>query len=85
MNELRGLDAWITGGRYSSSYLYVTCNHCGESDHVICEREYGQNYWTPEECKFCGEIYDEKTAWEEVDPKEEFYDEKDFYSTDYSE
>lgn len=72
MAELKGLDAWITGGRYSSAYLYVTCNYCGNTNYVIAESEYGATYWTPEECKDCGECYDENTAWEEYDPRDEY-------------
>ena len=67
------LDQWIAGGRYRSEYLLVTCNNCKGYTHVIAETEYGATYWTPEECPHCGDFFDENTAWEVSDPKEDLY------------
>lgn len=71
MSELRGLDAWITGGRYRKEYLMVTCKKCKEYTIVECETEYGSSFWTPEECRYCNEPFDLDADWEIYDPREE--------------
>ena len=71
MSELRGLDEWITGGRYRKEYLMMTCSKCQECTIVECETEYGASYCNPQECKYCFEPFDEKTVWETYDPREE--------------
>jgi len=53
MDGMRGLDAWITGGRYSSSAIRVTCPECEHETPVHTETEYGQTTWMPEECEKC--------------------------------
>lgn len=74
MTDLKGLDAWITSGKYRYEYLYVTCNHCGENTVVKAEQEYGSVWWTPEECKYCNQYFDDNVTYEEYyDPKEDLY------------
>lgn len=65
---MRGLDAWITGGRYSSELLDVTCPACGEVTAVTCETEYGASMWSPEECGSCGEGFSGEESFEASEP-----------------
>jgi hypothetical protein len=65
------LDSWITSGRYSKEYLLVTCSNCDENSIVECETEYGASWWTPEECKYCGEEFNLDTEFETYYPEEE--------------
>lgn len=65
MDGMRGLDAYITGGRYRSSLGYVTCPGCDSQNPVTYEEEYGTGWWTPEECTTCGRAYEGDEAWEE--------------------
>ena len=69
----RDLDSYITGGRYHSEYLIVTCSECEEHTIVLAETEYGSTWWTPEECKYCHEYFDENTNFQESSYEEEFY------------
>ena len=71
MSELKGLDAWITSGRYRWEYLQVFCNHCDEATIVKAEQEYGGVWWTPDECKNCGVTFDDTVTYEEYYPEEE--------------
>ena len=68
MDGMRGLDAWITSGRYSSSLLLVTCSACGDETTVTAETEYGATTWTPEECRHCGHAFDGDEDWREDEP-----------------
>lgn len=72
MAELKGLDAWITSGRYRFEYLLVTCNHCEENTVVKAEQEYGSVWWTPEECSNCKCSFDDNVQYEEYYPEEEY-------------
>jgi DNA-directed RNA polymerase subunit RPC12/RpoP len=60
---MRGLDEWITGGRYSSNGGEVTCEKCGAATHVVSESEYGMTTWSPEECSKCGKEFDGDEGW----------------------
>lgn len=79
MNELRGLDAWITGGRYSKTTETVYCHNrdCDEfSEPVVVtyESEYGGGWYTPEECPKCGhEWHDDEPTWPDEDDEPEWY------------
>lgn len=73
MDGMRGLDAWITGGRYSSSRGDVICP-CGETTHVTAETEYGSITWTPEECKNCGRVFEGDEEWIDDEPPEPDYE-----------
>jgi len=68
MDGMRGLDAWITSGRYSASWAWVTCRACDEQTLVHCETEYGATTWSPEECKHCDRPFDGDEPWEEDEP-----------------
>lgn len=70
---MRGLDAWITGGRYSSCPMIVTCDVCGECTPVTAETEYGVTTWSPEECKACGVEFAGDEDWTD-DEGPDFYD-----------
>lgn len=54
------LDAWITGGRYSSRRIQAWCQNpeCetyGEEPiEVFAQTEYGTTWWKPDECPECG-------------------------------
>lgn len=74
MDGMRGLDAWITGGRYSSSRGDVTCP-CGEVTLVTMETEYGSTTWEPGECK-CGREFEGDEPWVDDEPD---YPEDDVY------
>lgn len=65
------LDRWITGGRYSKDFLVVTCSKCEEDTPVVAETEYGATYWSPEECKHCGETFTGEEPWELDGPDED--------------
>lgn len=71
--ELKGLDAWITSGRYSSSHMFVTCKSCGETTSVFSETEYGMTSWEPDECENCWQFFFGDEDWEEFYPEEELY------------
>jgi hypothetical protein len=60
---MRGLDAWITGGRYSRDEGQVTCEKCGAATGVTSESEYGMTTWTPEECSKCGAEFTGDEDW----------------------
>jgi hypothetical protein len=70
MDGMRGLDAWITGGRYNASQGLVTCPSCEEQTAVTAETEYGATTWTPEECKHCGAAFSGDEPWEDDEPPE---------------
>jgi len=75
MAELKGLDAWITSGRYSFEYLLATCSNCDANTVVKANNEYGSIWWEPEECSNCGYEFDSNTKYEEhYDPKEDYYE-----------
>lgn len=67
------LDRWITGGRYTSEYIYVTCRGCEENTLVHSETEYGATDWSVDSCEVCGKPFngDEETFYAEY---EEEYD-----------
>jgi ribosomal protein S27E len=65
---MRGLDNWITSGRYSSNHLDVTCSKCGETTAVFEETEYGMTTWTPEECSKCKHEFGDDDQWEQAEP-----------------
>lgn len=69
---MRGLDAWITGGRYSKALGLVMCPDCGEQTPVTSETEYGATTWEPEECA-CGHEFTGEEAWEDDEPPD-FHD-----------
>ncbi|MFI5405115.1 MAG: hypothetical protein ACHQ1D_01240 [Nitrososphaerales archaeon] len=71
MSDLKGLDAWITSGRYRFEYLLVECSKCKENSVVMAEQDYGSVWWTPDECKFCGTLFDDNCIYEEYYPEEE--------------
>ena len=73
MSALKGLDAWITSGRYRWEYLLVTCNQCQETTVVKADIEYGSTWWTPDECKHCHKSFDDDVEFEEYYPEEELY------------
>jgi len=77
MAELKGLDAWITSGRYAWEYLRVTCNHCDEVTIVKAEQEYGSVWWTPDECGNCGIEFDKNVTYEEDYMEQEYNPEDD--------
>jgi hypothetical protein len=68
---MKGLDAWITSGRYSREYLLVECSHCHENTVVKAEQEYGSVWWTPESCSYCGKDFDDDVMYQEYFPEEE--------------
>ncbi len=70
---MNGLDAYITGGRYSSQPLVATCKACGETSAVLAETEYGATYWTPEECPACHQEWDEDTPSTDDEPDPDRY------------
>jgi len=72
MSALKGLDAWITSGRYRREYLLVTCDKCNENTIVEAESEYGSVWWTPEECKYCKEPFGDNVTYEEYYPEDEY-------------
>ena len=72
MSLLKGLDSWLTSGRYYKEYLLVTCNHCNENTPVEAEQEYGSVWWTPEECRYCNTPFDDNVSFQEYYPEEEF-------------
>jgi len=69
------LDRWITGGRYSSCAMQVTCPACGEETFVVSETEYGSTEWNPAECgnKACGREFTGDEDWREDEPPEPEY------------
>lgn len=67
MDGMRGLDAWITSGRYSEELLLVTCE-CGEQTRVVATTEYGMSEWEPGECVKCGKEFPEDATWETDEP-----------------
>lgn len=69
---MRGLDAWITGGRFSTSRGRVTCAACGEETLVVTETEYGSTTWEPNECA-CGVEFDGDEPWVDDEPPEPDY------------
>lgn len=69
--ELKGLDSYLVSGRYRREWLLVTCDSCGEHTVVEAEQEYGSVWWTPEECKNCGDEFGRDTKFEEYYPDEE--------------
>lgn len=68
MDGMRGLDAWITSGRYSKAQGWVTCRKCGEETCVISETEYGTSWWSPEECPKCGTTFEGDEPWQDDEP-----------------
>jgi hypothetical protein len=79
---VRGLDAHITGGRYSSCPMRVRCAECDEWTAVVAETEYGATTWTPEECgnPNCGAAFEGDEDWvddEPPEPEPRDYDEED--------
>jgi len=72
---MRGLDNWITSGRYSESAGYVMCKKCGYETFVVAETEYGATTWTPEECsnKKCLHTFDGDEEWTDAEPPEQEY------------
>lgn len=75
MDGMRGLDAWITGGRYSKSVGQVTCP-CGEVTTVVTETEYGATEWDVNECK-CGREFTGDEPWADAEPPEPDYPDYD--------
>lgn len=71
MSTLKGLDSWLTSGRYRWEYLQVFCNHCGEVTIVKAEQEYGSVWWEPESCGACQTPFDDNVDYEEYYPDEE--------------
>jgi hypothetical protein len=65
--NLDALDRWITSGRYSSSWGWVTCAGCSERTLVKTETEYGCTTWSPEECSHCEEPFNGDEDWEDED------------------
>lgn len=55
-NELKGLDNYITSGRYYEYEEDVTCK-CGHTNTVRCFHEYGMHWFCNEDvkCEECGE------------------------------
>ena len=72
MSELRGLDNWITSGRYHVEYLLVTCNLCGENTIVMAETQYGGTWWNPEECSNCHTFFVDDVIFEQYYPEEDY-------------
>ncbi len=71
MSHLKGLDSWITSGRYSFEYLLVECHSCLENTVVMAHNEYGSVWWEPEECKHCDAEFNEGCRYQEYYPEEE--------------
>lgn len=72
MEELRGLDAYLTGGNYSSRYLIITCPVCDDATKVEAETEYGATYWTPDSCVNCHEYFTGEEVYEDYYPEDEY-------------
>jgi len=72
MSALKGLDSWITSGRYSWEYLLVECSHCHENTVVKAESEYGSVWWEPEECKYCHKPFGDDVKYESYYPEDEY-------------
>ena len=66
---MRGLDAWITSGRYSTQWLIVTCP-CGDESEVKAETDYGATTWTPGGCAGCGRAFTGDEPWYDDEPPE---------------
>ncbi|HEY4680897.1 MAG TPA: hypothetical protein VIH04_06500 [Nitrosarchaeum sp.] len=71
MSQLKGLDSWLTSGRYQYEYLLVECNHCCENTIVKAEQEFGAVWWEPEECKYCKKDFDDNVTFQSYYPEEE--------------
>ncbi len=71
MSQLKGLDTYLTSGRYSYEYLLVECNNCHENTVVTAHNEYGMVWWEPEECQYCFEPFDSDSKFQEFYPEEE--------------
>jgi hypothetical protein len=67
---MRGLDAWITGGRYSRTDALVTCPECDEQTPVVMETEYGATEWSRDACGSCGREFTGDERWEDDEPPE---------------
>jgi hypothetical protein len=67
---MRGLDAWITSGRYSKDLIVVTCPTCETDTPVVAETEYGATEWSPGECSKCGRSFEGDEQWVEDEPPE---------------
>jgi ribosomal protein S27E len=74
---MRGLDAWITGGRYSRELLDVTCPGCKTTTVVVSETDYGATDWSPEKCQSCGEELPADAASSPAQPPERDGDEEE--------
>jgi hypothetical protein len=67
---MKGLDAWITSGRYRQERILAICGVCGEETPVLAETEYGATFWSPEECEHCGTEFDAETPYVSDEPPE---------------
>lgn len=67
---MRGLDAYITSGRYSKAIGWAQCPKCGNQTMVVAETEYGGTTWEPGECetKGCGHEFTGEEPWEDAEP-----------------
>lgn len=76
MDGMRGLDAYITGGRFSTALIWVTCPDCEEKTLVKTETEYGATDWDPAECETegCGRDFTGDEVQEDAEPEPPDYD-----------
>jgi hypothetical protein len=71
MDGMRGLDAWITSGRYSKETILVRCRHCDEETMVEAETEYGATEWSVEACEHCKKEFTGDEEYSGYDPRDE--------------
>lgn len=78
MDGMRGLDAWITSGRYSKEMLRVKCSECDEYTSVTAETEYGATDWDRDACFHCGAAFegDEDTELDEPPEPDIHYEDR---------
>jgi len=70
MDGMRGLDAWITGGRYSEEILDVTCPECEEVTVITATTDYGATEWSKTECDSCHAEFPDDVEYGEAEPPE---------------
>lgn len=63
--RLRGLDDYITSGRFSQTTLSVTCANCDEKITIVATTEYGMTDWSVDTCSNCGQDLTGDEEWEE--------------------
>ena len=59
---IKGLDSYITSGRYRRTVVDCECTECGKTFEWMLCYEYGTCWYEPEDvaCPFCGTEYKEE-------------------------